>query len=265
MISLYFGLPGCGKTTLLTSFAYEWSVSRSYLNCYSNVPLSIDGVQFIENTDIGKYRLEDALILIDEGTLFADSRRYSTISDDLVKFMLLHRHFKCDIIIFTQQWDALDKRIRVITDRCYYVYKNPIIGRWYTSWYQIPYGIIIPKPDENGNAQLGEIVQGYCRPPLFVRVFSTKRIRRSKYYRYFDSWLTYDLPDLPTHNVYHSTTCQILETVIDNIFSEFGRLKGAGLPVEISADSENQGNTTACPLRKLDLPTISPVGGHKKL
>ena len=53
-----------------------------------------------------------------------------------ISFFLLHRHYKSDIIIFTQQWDGLDKRIRVITDRVYYVYKGAFTGMWFTRYYR---------------------------------------------------------------------------------------------------------------------------------
>ena len=100
-------------------------------------------------------------------------------------------------MLFTQQWDGVDRKIRVITDRVYYVYKSPILGFWFTTFYRIPYGIIIPdaKKDSSSN-KLGEIVQGYCMPPLLVRLFA-KRIYRPLYYKYFDSWERPYLPPLP--------------------------------------------------------------------
>lgn len=72
-VSLFFGLPGCGKTTILAMRALRAVRSKRYKNVYSNVRLSIKGVTYIDNHCIGKYLLRDGLILIDEATLFADS------------------------------------------------------------------------------------------------------------------------------------------------------------------------------------------------
>lgn len=195
-VKLFFGLPGCGKTTLLSSFAYKGVRSKRYDNVYSNVELSIPGVTFIDNFVIGRYDIRNGLILIDEGTLFADSRHHKEFPKEVCTYFMLHRHYNVDIVIFTQGWDSMDKRIRQITDRVYYVYKTPIMGLWFTRYYRIPYGIIIPDPKKNTGSQLGEIIQGYCKPSFLVRLFS-HRIYRPRWYKYFDSWTSVELPPLP--------------------------------------------------------------------
>lgn len=199
MIKLFFGLPGCGKTTLMTYFALKAVKKRSpYQNVYTNVGLNISGITVIDNDCIGQYDLSNSLILIDEATLFADSRSYKEFSKDKIQFFLLHRHYHTDVYLFTQQWDAVDKKIRVITDRVYYVYKGLFFGAWFTSYYRIPYGIIIPDPNKKGASgeKLGDIVQGYAKPPLLVRLFC-KKLFRPRYYKYFDSWDAPKLPPLP--------------------------------------------------------------------
>lgn len=203
MVKLIFGLPGCGKTTLLTSMAYKILKARRprYRHVLSNVYLGstppFDRVTYIENEDLGHYDFRDSLILLDEATLAWDSRDYKNISKAVIKFFLLHRHYNCDLILFTQQWDGVDRKIRVITDRVYYMYKTPILGQWISKYYRIPYGIIIPDPhSKNSGEKLGDIVQGYCKPGFLQRLFC-HRIWRPKYYRYFDSWEAPKLPDPP--------------------------------------------------------------------
>lgn len=197
-ISLYFGLPGCGKTTLLTKRALNAVKSKRYKNVYTNIGLTIPGVTYIDNECIGKYNLENALLLVDEATLFADSRAYKEFDKGKLSYFLTHRHYNVDIELYTQQWDGVDRKIRVITDRVYYVFKDNFLGKWISSYYRIPYGIIIPDPkkDAHGSGKLGEIIQGYCKPSIFQRLFSHK-VLRPKYYKYFDSWERTPLPELP--------------------------------------------------------------------
>ena len=195
-VELYFGLPGCGKTTLLASKALSAVNSKKYLYVYSNVRLSIFGVTYITNECIGKYDLHDCAILIDEATLFADNRSYKDFTRDKIEYFLLHRHYNADILLFTQQWDGVDRKIRVITDRVYYVYKGLFTGKWLTRYYRIPYGIIIPDPRKSDGEKLGDIVQGYCKPNFFIRLFSPV-LYRPKFYKYFDSWQRNTLDPLP--------------------------------------------------------------------
>lgn len=195
-VSLYFGLPGCGKTTLVTYFAKKGVKSKRYENVYTNVPQTVRGATYIDNNCIGVYDITNSLILIDEATLFADSRDHKNFPRHLIEFFLLHRHYNVDIMLFTQQWDGIDKKIRVITDRVFYVYKGKLLGQWFTRFYRIPYGIIIPDPKKSDGQKLGEIVQGYCKPNFLVRLFSPW-VFRPLYYRYFDSWDRKQLPPLP--------------------------------------------------------------------
>ena len=194
-ISLYFGLPGCGKTTMLAKLAADAIRKGKYEHVYTNVYLNLPGVTLIDNECIGKYSFFNSLLLIDEATLFADSRAYKSFDKGKLEYFLEHRHRNADIMLFTQQWDGVDRKIRVITDRVYYIYKGFFTKRWISSCYRIPYGIIIPDPKKGGD-KLGEIVQGYSKPPFYIRMFA-KRIYRPRYYRYFDSWELDPLPALP--------------------------------------------------------------------
>lgn len=196
-ISLYFGLPGCGKTTLMVALAKQALQDKhhKYKHVYSNVRMALPGYIYIDNDCIGKYDLSDSLILIDEATIFADNRDYKNFGKDRIQFFLLHRHFNCDCCLFLQQWDGIDRKIRVITDRVYYVYKGFFLGKWLTTYYRIPYGIIIPDK-KSQSEKLGEIVQGYCKPPFLVRLFA-KRLYRPMYYKYFDSWEAPVMDPLP--------------------------------------------------------------------
>lgn len=197
-VFLFFGLPGCGKTTLMSMFANKFVKGKKYKNVYGNVHMKINGYTYIDNECIGMYDIQDGAILIDEATLFADSRAYKSFDRGKLQYFLEHRHFNVDIYLFTQQWDGVDRKIRVITDRVYYVYKGKLLGFWWSTYYRIPYGIIIPDPHKKGASgeKLGEIIQGYSKPNLLIRLFAPK-VFRPFYYKYFDSWEKYYLPSLP--------------------------------------------------------------------
>lgn len=198
-VSLYFGLPGAGKTTMMCAVALKALKSGKYDHVYCNVHVKIPGVTYIDNHCIGMYDLSRCLILIDEATLFADNRAYKEFDKSKVMYFLEHRHFEADIVLFTQQWDGVDRKIRVITDRVYYVYKGKLTGRWFTRAFRVPYDILFPDPKKTGE-KLGEIVQGYAKPPFLARLFGPW-LYRPKYYAYFDSWEKYFLPPLPEQYV----------------------------------------------------------------
>ena len=102
-VSLYFGLPGCGKTTFLTYLAIKGVRSGRYLHVYSNVALAVPGITYIDNSVVGKYELRDCLLLIDEASLFADSRDFKNFDKGKLEYFLEHRHRNADIVLFTQQ------------------------------------------------------------------------------------------------------------------------------------------------------------------
>lgn len=202
-VSLYFGLPGAGKTTLLTSFALKFVRSKRYKNVYHNVKeLCVPGAIYVDNECFGQYAIVDGAVLIDEALLFAPNRNWKQFEKLILEFFIMHRHDNIDIYLFSQRADGCDKNIRVITDRVYYLYKPFILGKWFTKYYRIPYGIIIPDGKKHSDGQnLGEILQGYCKPSLLVRIFSPT-IFRPLYYRFFDSWARIERPPLPSYRYY---------------------------------------------------------------
>lgn len=208
-VSLYFGLPGAGKTTIMSSIAFrecrKKAKKRKYKYVYGNVHFAIPGYTFIDNECVGAYDLSNSLILIDEATLFANSRDYKNFSKQLLSFMVQHRHYCCDIVFFSQRWDSLDLNIRVITDTVYYVRKGFLLPRIFTRYYKIPYGVIIPSKKKSDGEKLGEIVQGYCKPGFLGTLFCPL-VYRPRYYKYFDSWEAPQLPPLPSR--YTVFTCE---------------------------------------------------------
>ena len=181
MVSAYFGLPGCGKTTIMAKHAQK-AIKRK-IKVYSNVYIA-GTYKFNLHSDLGKYDMSDSLILIDEATLEVDSRDFKKFSKELKSAFLLHRHYRCNINYYTQQYDGVDKKIRDITCNLYYLR----ILFFLTTQTQIYRKITITESDE-------EIKYGY-RFPNFLEVIigATRFHLRPRYYKFFDSW---EAPELP--------------------------------------------------------------------
>lgn len=205
MISVYFGLPGCGKTTLMAALAVR--ALRKYDHVYGNVHLAIEGYCYIDNECIGKYDLSDGLILIDEATLYADSRDFKNFGREKLQFWMMHRHYRNDICLFVQKWDALDIKIRNLTNVVYWVKSCKHLP--ISKVIEIPFGIGFESDKIKamkskqgllsrlfGSHDYGEIIMGYTRPPKLKQIFA-RFIWRPAYYRYFDSWEAPSLPQLP--------------------------------------------------------------------
>lgn len=194
MVSGYFGLPGCGKTTFLTMIAQkELRKIRAGKSAYDKVFCNFycEGCYKLDFHQLGSFLIENALILIDEITLFADSRDFKTFDKKIKQFFLLHRHYGCDIIYFTQHYNNVDKKIRDITFNLYFVTTGRIFP--ISKARQIFRTLDI-------NEQTHEIVHGYRFANIWDILFGkvTRRCWRPRWYKYFDSYeCDRSLPELP--------------------------------------------------------------------
>ena len=208
MISRVFGLPGSGKTTMLAMWALQAVKSGKYKHVYANVHLTIEGVAYVPFDMFGTYEMRDCIYFVDEATINCGDRDWKGFSKAKIKYMMEHRHHYCDVVFFSQEADGMDKKIRSITDRVYYVYKGFWMGHWVSKAVKVPYTICWPDGKNDSGENAGRILMGYVRPPLLNRIFA-KWIYRKKYYPYFDSWECERLPDLPASVIpYGVTACE---------------------------------------------------------
>lgn len=186
MITGYFGLPGCGKSTFLAKFAKEYQAQGYRTFCLKDYP--VDGCYLFDWSDLGKFDMSNSVILIDEISLYADNRDFKKFATDVKKYMILHRHYHCDIIWFTQQYDGVDRKIRELTTCLYYI----------RSLGNASYAVRINRYIDV-DRERHEIIVGYKISGLLSLLFawwnkSLKLIYRPLYYRYFDS---FEAPALP--------------------------------------------------------------------
>lgn len=183
MLKIVFGLPGSGKTTYMCNIIKKELKNGIYKDIYCNVPTNFEEVKLFNVQWLGQYSITDSLILIDEGTLVFDNRDYKNFSKNLTTFFMLYRHFKCDVIIFCQKWDAIDLKIRTVCDVVEMIQSKPF---GFTFVYDVPYRVSFVA--EETNKACGNIVMGYGAPKF------RKMFRRKKYYKYFDSYIKPNLP-----------------------------------------------------------------------
>lgn len=184
MIIGIFGLPGQGKSTFLTKCAHKCLRGKSFMGipAHQNVFTNFEctGCYKLDFDKLGVYCFEDALILIDEIMLLADSRDFKTFPARLKYFMSHHRHYHCDVIWCSQYWDDCDKKIRVLTDHYYLMQK---------------YGsFTVVKPIQRYlGTEGGKMVDDYrTAPPI-----SWRFCYRPRWYKYFDSFTVKELPPIP--------------------------------------------------------------------
>ena len=192
MIRGYFGVPGCGKTTLLTKEGISKKNKKKYENIYT-INFECSGTTPITFSDLGKYKIKDSLILIDEITMSADNREFKTFPKEIRDFFILHRHLGCDIIYATQNFENVDKKIRDLTHDLWYMSKSvvPILNK-FTTAKRIYRNI-------NINENTSELTLGYRFCNFLESIFASnfKIILRSKYYKYFDTWDELSIKDRP--------------------------------------------------------------------
>lgn len=193
VFNLYFGSPGSGKSTFLVHDALK--LKKNGYDVYTNLPLN--GFNYFDRSYIGKVEFpSNSVLLFDEGSLNGfDNRDFKTNFKDQnsLVYLKMLRHYKNKIVFYNQGWDELDKKIRTLCNRIWYVKKIGCLS----------VAIQIRKKVEI-NKDTHEIVDGYYKPSVFSYIFSRRCVRiiyRPLYYKYFDSYCKPDL-DLLNYDNY---------------------------------------------------------------
>lgn len=192
MITGFFGVPGVGKTSVAVMFAQrELRRIRKGKSPYKHVLTNFEctGCEKINFADIGVYDIQDALIILDELTIDADNRDFKNFKKSSVEGFVYHRHYMCDILYFTQDYNAVDKKIRNLTQDLYFLRKSMVFPFSNFTRYKRIFRCI------DINDLTKEIITGYRFPTLwegFLSLFGALKLGglcfRPLYYKYFDSY-----------------------------------------------------------------------------
>ena len=195
MIRLYFGSPGCGKTTLAVKHAIQLQKYYSYV--FMNFDHSVPGAGRCHMDKVGEWTFpEHSLVSIDESGIEYNNRSYKSLAKSAIEWYKTHRHYKVDLDLFSQSWEDTDVTLRRLTVELWYLKK---IGS-FTLERRI-YKFV----DVDQNTK--QIIDGYKKAsglwlliwflqtdkfPLFQPKW--KITYRPKYYKYFDSYSKADIP-----------------------------------------------------------------------
>lgn len=199
MIRTFFGSPGAGKTTLAVKMAIN--NRKKYDGVYLNFDHKIDGGYICELDGLGEWTFPDhSYIAIDEAGIEYNSRAYKALPKPAIAWFKKHRHYRCDVDVFSQSWEDMDVTLRRLTTELWYLYR---LGP-FTLARRVYKRVTVDKNTE-------QIIDGYKMASmlwLFIwflqlelpngvgNVFSPKfkLTFRPFYYKYFDSYSKDDLP-----------------------------------------------------------------------
>lgn len=189
-LRLIFGRKGCGKSSTLASLASKGISRHQYV--YSNVDMTFTDEHFIhiDLEEFGKFKPEpDSLILLDEINNLWDNRSFKNFEKSTQQFFRYQRHFKCTIILFSQTYDC-DVKIKNLADELYIAKK--FFG-YFTCLKRVDKFIYVTSPDESHGAS--DIVEAYEMTKFFMPG-ARSWVFLPKWWKYYDSYSLYDLPDL---------------------------------------------------------------------
>lgn len=212
MLIMVVGLPRAGKSTYSAVLTYKavkkkngqtkyklsffnsilpwYKCFKAYDRVLSNV--FIDGACRLEFSDIGTVSIKNSLIILDEAAMHVSNRDFKSLDKAFEKYLYILGHDKNDMI-FISQSDDIDKKI---VDRCEKVYFIKKLGMNFSIAIQFMRQIVFSPVD-------GKFHFGFRMPNgiekflglLFPSLGYFKFFYRPKYYKMFNSYMSFDLPE----------------------------------------------------------------------
>lgn len=118
---IYFGVPGSGKTTFAAYLSRKRLKKKGTV--FSNVPIK-GTYQLNPVEDLGTYDTSNALIIVDEAGIEYNNRNFKNFKKNNLEFYKYHRHYKCDVAIFSQDYADMDLKLRKLATQYFLVQKS---------------------------------------------------------------------------------------------------------------------------------------------
>lgn len=192
MFRIFFGSPGCGKTTLACRTFYKIIKSPKkypYKSLYCNFETKL--ANQLDLSGLGTWSPpERSLLMVDEAGIEYNSRKYKSLSQETIAFFKLHRHYRCDIDFISQSWEDIDVTVRRLADELWYVRR---LGP-FTALRRVYKRVGI---DEVSHQIIDKYEFGKLLPCILPPPFHRKNLiifLRKPYYKYFDSYSKKELP-----------------------------------------------------------------------
>lgn len=209
MIAIYFGSPGAGKTTLACREIKK--KRKRYKYTFANFGCTVADFDNVDLTGLGQWSFpRGSLIEVDEAGIIYNNRKFKTLPQETIQWYKLHRHYGCDVSVWSQSWEDMDVTLRRLADRLYYirkfgpftlqrrVFKRVTVDdktQQIIDGYKMVSPIyLILKPFY----YLSYLVfgLGFVVKAVFPRFDEIHLILRRPYYKYFDTYAAQDL-DVP--------------------------------------------------------------------
>jgi adenylate kinase family enzyme len=121
ILSVYFGVPGAGKTTF-AAWLVQHDVKRG-VPVWSNVPIT-GAYKLDPKGDNGNYMISNGRVIIDEAGIEYNNRDFKDFNKKSLYFYKYHRHYRLAVDVFSQGYDDMDKKIRMLAQRLYVVKRS---------------------------------------------------------------------------------------------------------------------------------------------
>lgn len=176
---LFIANKGAGKSTTIRKLCQQYI--RRGIPVYANMEdIKINGVHVYDTMDLGRYKVENAYMVVDEVSLFFDNRNYKQTSKEFIRWLRSVRHHRLRVDLFTQSYDC-DKKIRTMCDDIYIGVKY---FRVLTVWRRLRKNVAIKEAAMDRESQ---IVDELKFTPWWIPG-SILLTYIPKYVKYFDSY-----------------------------------------------------------------------------
>ena len=193
MIRIFFGNPGCGKTTFacrqFKKLQRKDKRKKVYKHYYANFDNGL--ADTIDLEGLGQWTLPPkSYLIVDEAGIEYNNRKFKSLSKDTIAWFKLHRHYRCDVDFISQSWEDIDITVRRLADELWYLKK---LGP-FTAVRRVYKRVGV----DSVTHQIIDIYEfGKLLPCLLPPPFRRRNLYiflRKPYYKYFD---TYSRPNTP--------------------------------------------------------------------